>query len=120
MGLFNPTRADDALDRLLDQERQLILSGRIEALAQVSAEKDRLMARLGQSHGDARDLDKLRRKADRNQHLLMAVAKGIRTVSRRLDALKAQQNGRARFATYDRGGRTAQLTPGKAQFERRA
>ena len=120
MGLFNPTRTDEALDRLLDHEKQLILSGRIEALAQISAEKDRLMARLGQSPSGAEALDQLRRKADRNQQLLMAVAKGIRTVSRRLEALKAQQSGRARFSTYDRGGRTAQLTPGKAQFERRA
>ncbi|WP_421702004.1 hypothetical protein [Aliiroseovarius sp.] len=120
MGLFKPTPLDAALERLLDQERQLILSGRIEALAQISAEKERLLARLGQSHGGVHALDHLRQKADRNQQLLMAVARGVRTVSRRLDALKAQQSGRARFSTYDQGGRSAQLTPGKSKFERRA
>ena len=120
MGLFKQTRMDEALERLLDQERQIILSGRIEALAPISAEKDRLLSRLGQSHGGLHTLDHLRRKADRNQQLLQAMARGIRTVSRRLEALKAQQTGRARFATYDQGGRSAQLTPGKSKFERRA
>ncbi|WP_300515735.1 hypothetical protein [Aliiroseovarius sp.] len=120
MGLFKQIRAEAALERLLDQERQLILSGRIDALPPISVEKDRLLTRLGQSHGNAGDLDHLRRKADRNQQLLLAMARGIRTVSRRLEALKAQQGGRARFSTYDQGGRSAQLIPGRSQFERRA
>lgn len=120
MGLFKPTRMDEALERLLDRERHAILAGRLEALPPIAAEKGRMLSLLTQSHGGAQPLEQLRRKADRNQQLLLATARGIRTVSRRLEALKAQQTGRAGFATYDQGGRSAQLTPGKSQFERRA
>ncbi len=42
------------------------------------------MARLSQSNGGAQALERLRQRADRNQQLLMAVARGIRTVSRDL------------------------------------
>ena len=120
MGLFDKGGAKVALDRLLDQERSLILSGKIEALARVAAEKDRLLELLATTNCAATELTALRRKVDRNQELLSAVARGIRTASRRLEAMRAQQNGRARFSTYDQGGRSAQLIPRKSQFERRA
>ncbi len=120
MGLFNPPPVEDVLDRLLDQERQLILSGQIEALSRVATEKDSLLSRLPHAGLSSERVNRLRQKADRNQQLLAAMAQGLRRVTRRLEAMRGQASGRARFSTYDQGGRSAQLTPGKSRVERRA
>lgn len=117
MALFDRLGADGALERLLDQERQLILAGKIEMLSRIGPEKERLLSRLGQGRAMSPELDRLRRKADRNQQLLEATARGIRNVSRRLAAMKSRK---AQLSTYDRGGQMASLNPVKSTIERRA
>ena len=107
----------EALRALLDQERQLLLTGKIEALTKIAPEKERLLSHLAGSTDDAGLLDQLRRKADRNQELLVAVSKGIRAVSRRLELLRTQKT---QLRTYDSVGQSQNLTQRKSTFEKRS
>ena len=117
MALFNLTAAADALEDLLDHERSLILSGKIDGLLRVSGEKDRLLARLPGS-GDTTDmLDRLRRKADRNQKLLAAAAKGLKAAARRVEALNTTTTS---LRTYGWDGAAADLTKARGGFDRQA
>ncbi|MBT2132266.1 flagellar biosynthesis protein FlgN [Aliiroseovarius lamellibrachiae] len=117
MALFNLLPVPEALRALLDQERQLLLTGKIEALTKIAPEKERLLSHLAGSTDDAGLLDQLRRKADRNQELLVAVSKGIRAVSRRLELLRTQKT---QLRTYDSVGQSQNLTRRKSTFEKRS
>ena len=89
MALFSMPAAVEALDDLLDHERQMILAGKIDALLRMGPEKERLMARLPRSVLDPDALVRLRKKAERNQDLLLAAARGIKAASKRIEAMKA-------------------------------
>ncbi len=117
MALFDLGGVDVALERVLDMERQLILGGKLDALPRISAEKDRLLSRLKQSTDDLVVLNRLKKKADRNQELLQAVARGIRSVSQRLEAMKTRKT---QLNTYTQGGVRANLMPPRSSFEKRA
>ncbi len=117
MALFNLLSVPDALRAVLDQERQLLLTGKIESLVKIAPEKERLLGQLAGSTDDTGLLDQLRRKADRNQELLVAVSKGIRAVSRRLETLRTQKT---QLRTYDAGGQSQNLTQRKTTFEKRS
>ncbi|MCI2400223.1 flagellar biosynthesis protein FlgN [Aliiroseovarius subalbicans] len=117
MVLFDLPDIPAALERLLDHERQLILLGNFDGLVRVAPEKDKLLARLQGATDDASVVERIRTKADRNQELLVAVARGIKSVSRQLEALKTRKS---QLRTYDAGGQSANLMPAKSTFERRA
>ena len=117
MALFSLTAAADALDDHLDHERRLILSGQIDGLLRVSGEKERLLARLtgGADHADV--LDRLRKKAERNQQLLVAAARGIKSAARRMETLNTSAAG---LRTYGRDGAAAELTHARGGIDRQA
>lgn len=117
MALFNLLSVPEALRTLLDQERRLLLTGKIEALVKIAPEKERLLGQLAGATDDTSLLDQLRRKADRNQELLVAASKGIRAVSQRLDTLRTQKT---QLRTYDAGGQSQNLTQHKATVEKRS
>ena len=117
MALFSLTAAADALDDLLDQERRMILSGQIDGLVRVSGDKDRLLARLPGAGDGTEVLDRLRAKADRNQKLLAAAARGLKSASRRGEALNTSTNN---LRTYGRNGAAVDLTNAPGGFNRRA
>lgn len=117
MALFKIPSVVDALDDLLDRERQGILAGNLEQLARLAGEKTRLLERLAGSTSDIARIERLRVKADRNQELLAAVARGIRSVSRRLEAMKQPK---ATLRTYDKGGLSQDMTGKKPSIEKRA
>jgi len=106
MALFNMQTAVEALDDLLDHERQMILAGRIDALLRLSADKERQMARLPAAVSDPQTLERLRAKLARNQELLAASARGIKAVRDRIAGLQAQQT---RLNTYSRDGASTTL-----------
>ena len=117
MALFSMPAAVEALDDLLDHERQMILAGKIDALLRMGPEKERLMARLPRSVLDPDALVRLRKKAERNQDLLLAAARGIKAASKRIEAMKGQ---RASMRTYARDGASTDLGGGKPGFNKRA
>jgi len=117
MALFSLTAATDALDDHLDHERHLILSGQIDGLLRVRAEKERLLARLPGAVGDSEVFERLRRKAERNQQLLLAAARGIKSAARRVEALNTSAAG---LRTYGRDGATADLSNARGGIDRQA
>ena len=117
MTLFNLSAAADALEDHLDHERTLILSGKIDGLLRMSAEKERLMARLARNGDDDATLQRLRRKAERNQELLRAAARGMQSAARRIDKLRNADTG---LRTYGRDGATAELTGARGGVNRHA
>lgn len=105
--LFDLATATEALEDLLDHERRMILAGEIEGLAHGAQHKERLLARLaGATDGPA--LARIRRKAERNQALLAAAARGLKAARAQIGRI-ADSEPHAR--TYDSGGSTRDIAP---------
>lgn len=109
-------RTIDAFEDLLERERALLLSGRLDGLARIAEEKAALVARLGPVEG-VENLRDLRRKAERNARLLEAAGAGIRSVTRRIEALR---EGPEPLSTYAANGRREMLGESGSSVERRA
>lgn len=107
------------LNELLDQERQLLISGALDQVAALVPEKESLLddvAREGAA--TVADLDIIKHKADQNRALFDAALAGLKSVVERLSELKRLQSG---FDTYDKAGQRLQHEPGGAsKLEKRA
>lgn len=110
-------RLIDAFEDLLDRERALLLSGSLDGLSRIVEEKAQLAARLGEI-GGAPALASLGRKAERNARLLEAAGAGIRSVTRRIAALK--DGPEEPLSTYSASGRKTTLGGPAGSVERRA
>jgi flagellar biosynthesis/type III secretory pathway chaperone len=118
MGKKNQTPAISRLNDLLDQERQLLISGALDQVAALSSKKESLLDGVAQDVATVGDLDALRFKANQNRALFNAALAGLRSVVERLSELKRLQSG---FDTYDRAGKRLQHEPGGAsKLEKRA
>jgi len=109
--------AIEALDDLLDHERRMILSGKIDGLLKLAPEKERLLTRLPAAVPDPVTLERLRAKVTRNQHLLTAAAHGIKAARHRLEAVQARE---VNLRTYQRDGASTDLGRGAPGVNRRA
>lgn len=99
----NPQKLIDRLDGLLEQERDALLSGELEDIARIAAQKEELMDALNAiAPGDRGNLQSLQAKVARNQVLLDGALQGIRKVATRLAALRRI---RRTLETYDASGR---------------
>ena len=96
----------DALEDLLDKERAAILDGALENMGRIASEKERVLERRELTAPDQRTLDRVLRKAARNQQLLAAAIRGVQAVTTRLDILR---NGPSDMNTYDRAGQRTTL-----------
>ena len=74
-----------AAEALLDRERDLLRLGRIDELAPLLAERDRVLAAA--TGADVERLRRLRAKAERNGRLASAAADGIRAALSRVREL---------------------------------
>lgn len=112
------TRVFDALDTLLERERIALLEGRLDALAELLAEKEQLIDALAAIPLDRDGLIALRGKAERNQNLMDSALRGIRSVATRLGTLRRLRRS---LETYDQAGRRRTIvTQGGSQVEKRA
>ncbi|MDA5095105.1 flagellar biosynthesis protein FlgN [Aliiroseovarius sp. KMU-50] len=117
MAIYKHSDAATALNTLLDLERQYLLSGEIGILTSLAPEKERLMRLLPTTKQDTKHLKVLVKKITRNQSMLIAAGEGIRTASRRLEALR---NQKSQLRTYDAGGQSHDLSHRTTSFEKRA
>lgn len=105
-----------ALERLLDREREALVTGDLGGLAALLDAKSALIGRLGpRQPGERPALDRLKEKALRNQALLDGARLGLRQAVRRIGA--SRETGRA-FDTYDRAGHRHRIgpdTPGRVE-----
>ncbi len=111
--------AMDALDRLLEQERALLLAGEIDQIADVLSAKEALIDTLtAMDRAELQDLTSLQGKLARNQSLLDGALHGLRRTSSRLAALRQVRRS---LETYNKAGHKetidAQVT---RKLERRA
>jgi len=117
MALFNLTSAAEALEDLLDRERSLIKSGRIDAVVRLGHEKERLLGRLSRHPDGADILRRLQSTAERNQALLTAAARGIKAAANRLETIRAGQPG---LRTYGRDGAATDLARRRSGIDKQA
>lgn len=102
--------------RLLQSEREILMSGDLEALPQLSKEKEALIPNM-------RDLDpharlRLKSAADQNHALLGAAMRGLRGAIRRINAINGAS---APLQTYGANGDRATLNqPQRRDLEKRA
>lgn len=102
-----------SLDDLLDQTRDALVIGNLEALAKLAPQVEALAGNLPQI--DRQTADRLRRKADRNARLLQAASRGVRAAQQRLSEISAG----ASLVTYDARGRRETLSGSSIQMPRR-
>ncbi len=114
-----PQQMIDALDEILDQEREALLKGDLAALEPMVAEKDALIAglnALGQLEEDT--ISNVQGKVVRNQALLTSAMEGIKAVASRMSELRKVRKG---LDVYDRSGtKSSYSTQGAKSLEKRA
>jgi hypothetical protein len=103
------TKSDPA--EILDRSHDALLRGDLPALRLLAAQLE--TADLGGL--DPTAAERLRRKAERNQHLLAAAARGVRTARARLGEIMAEPA----LTTYDARGRKASVGQVAAEQPRR-
>lgn len=109
----------ESLDDLLEQERQALLKGNLDAISAILSQKEATLNQFPSLKGSqTENLATLRAKVSRNQALLDSALRGIREVSDRMNALRRAQRS---LETYDRGGnKSVVVTRPEHQVERRA
>jgi flagellar biosynthesis/type III secretory pathway chaperone len=106
-----------ALARLLDEERDLLLSGRLAEIATLADRKAELLRDLPSGLSDTPQYRRLRRAGQRNLELLDAAAAGLRDVRARIAELR-QSSGT--LATYSPEGARLIVSTDRRGVERRA
>ncbi len=97
----------EALNDLLDEERELLLEGDLDQLAGLLKSKEALIEEVnGSSQTDASAVQSLDRKVKRNQLLLDGALEGIRAVADRLAHLK---RARGTLDTYGPDGKRHEI-----------
>lgn len=92
----------DSMDDLLDAERTALLAGNIEEVSRLHLRKEELIDQLNALDAeDTARLAALNTKVERNQALLNTALDGIRSVSRRLAAIRRVRQS---LDTYDSRG----------------
>lgn len=93
----------DQLDTLLEHEREALLEGRLEKVAEIAQSKEHLIDALNALPPDPEyRISALQTKVERNQVLLDGAMQGIRNVAARLAALRKIRRS---LETYDAAGR---------------
>ena len=92
----------EELDEVLDLEREALLCGDLDQIGRLLERKESLIDQLSNlEQGEREALEDLNSKVLRNQALLDHALEGIRTVARRLAALRRV---RSSLDTYDERG----------------
>lgn len=114
-----PTGPAAELHNLLDMEREALITGDLERLAELLTPKEALIEAMGDLPlAELTDLQALDIKVRRNQLLFDSALEGIRAVSTRLASLREVK---AAFETYGADGRKHDIIPEtNSSVERRA
>ena len=102
-----------ALETLLDQTRDAVLTGDLAMLADLAPRVAAMAEDLPRL--DAVAADRLRGKAERNAHLLQAATRGVRAAQGRLEEISAGPT----LTTYDARGQRAAIASISATVPRR-
>lgn len=113
------TQPNEALEALLEYERESLLQGALDHIVEISDEKIRLTNLMLNGRAlDTSSLKRIRYKAGRNQKLLAASVRAVRFVNGRLNTVSNQ--GKL-LNTYNKSGRTQQIGGNNGvRFEQRS
>ena len=82
----------DSLDDLLDAERAALLKGNLEEVSRLLERKEGVIEALNRMEFKERtDFEGLQAKVERNQVLLDSALDGVRSVARRLAAIRRER-----------------------------
>ncbi len=104
-------------EKLLQSERELLLAGAFDGLAELGERKTRALAELGDWGLDAERLESISRLVSRNQGLLSAAIRGVEAARRQI-ATASKASGS--LATYDNHGQKTELAKAPGGLERKA
>lgn len=109
----------EALDTLLDRERQVLLEGELDAIGPLLEEKAALISELDDATPDeAENIRPLQLKLRRNQQLFDQALAGIRNVASRLGDMRQVRRS---MDVYDASGNRASIGgDSSGNFEKRA
>lgn len=109
----------DALDNLLDCEREALLGGQLDQIGKLMSTKEDLIDKINALQPDERPaLERVHQKVTRNQALLNSALDGIRAVANRMADLRRVRSG---LETYDsRGNKRTFGTLRSSNVEKRA
>ncbi len=107
----------DRMNALIEAERDALLSGDLERVADLLGEKEGLIEELNQQGDDLETLAPIRAGLRRNQELFDHALSGLRTVVSRLGSLQHLSKS---LETYDAQGRRTCIEAPRNQVERRA
>jgi len=109
----------DSLDDLLDAERAALLTGHLDGVSRLHMQKEALIDALNRFEFEERSaLTGLQVKVERNQVLLDSALDGIRSVARRLTAIRRVRQS---LDTYDALGQKQSVDLGvSCSLEKRA
>lgn len=107
-------RAVDRLAHLLEVEKAALLSGDLQAVGTLTAEKEALAA--GFENGTPGELRALSSALERNGVLLAAAKDGVSTV---LETLRQQRDARMSLSSYDSSGKATKIEQPARGTERR-
>lgn len=107
------------LDALLDVERQALLEGNLQTLAEIVDEKEQLIEALNAIElQSSEEISPINDKVERNQVLLEQALNGIRSVARKLSDIR---QARKTFDTYNRQGQKSRIeADAETSVEKRA
>ncbi|WP_223274919.1 flagellar biosynthesis protein FlgN [Tateyamaria sp. syn59] len=93
----------DELDDLLDAERTALLAGNLDEVKRLFERKTNLVETLSRlESAETAGFAELRHKVERNQDLLQSATEGVKSVARRLSAIRRVRES---LETYDARGR---------------
>ena len=107
------------IERLLDQEKEAVLSGDLQQLPHLLTQKEKLFSQIAEKPDlDLALLSRLQQKTEHNQKILDAAMLGIRAASDRMSDIKSNGSG---LKTYSPQGVRAQISGVQTRsFEKRA
>jgi flagellar biosynthesis/type III secretory pathway chaperone len=114
-----PQELIDALDAILDQEREALIKGELQKLEPLLDRKDELIGNLNALESAEQDsMAAVQSKVVRNQALLTSAMEGIRAVAARMSELRKVRKG---LDVYNQAGnRSSFSTTGAKALEKRA
>lgn len=106
-----------ALERLLEDERKLILAGQFDGLADVTDRKAAALTELADWKLPAARLSGIAARVSRNQALLDAAIRGIKDARIRIETVIGAAGT---LATYDSQGKKADIGQSRTELRKKA
>ena len=106
-----------AFERLLQDEREMILTGRFDAIADISARKAEALGELPDWDLPAARLGALARQVTRNQGLLDAAIRGMKAAQLRVESVLGSAGT---LSTYNSYGQVSDLGQTRQTLQKKA